>query len=146
MLRVVASRVVRPHYKVEGYFLVRNGMCLPGDENRADDHFAICVCVCRRKRVYVQWSEESSRNSQSGRQYEDRMSRVYDNTRVSHGQSSKWRRGWRRAEKDGRVGFTTPSSPSPRRVHVEEHTLDRVSSIPPPSTSRRSSRPHVPAA
>ena len=38
--------VVRPHYKVEGYFLVRNGMCLPGDENRADDHFArVCMCV-----------------------------------------------------------------------------------------------------
>lgn len=119
--------VVRPHYKVEGYFLVRNGMYLPGDENRADDHFASSVCVCcRGKKVYVQWSEESSRNSQSGRQYEDRMSRVYDNTRVSHGQSSKWRRGWCRAE---RHGFTTPqtlSSPLLRRVHVEEHTLDRV--------------------
>lgn len=38
---------VRPHYEVvEGYFLVRNGMCLPGDENRADDHCArVCMCV-----------------------------------------------------------------------------------------------------
>lgn len=54
------------------------------------------------------------------------MSRVYDNTRVSHGQSSKWRRGWCRAEKGDFVACTTPSSPSPRRVHVEEHTLDRV--------------------
>jgi len=101
-------------------------MCLPGDENRADDHFASSICVCRGKKVCVQWSEESSRNSQSGRQYEDRMSRVYDNTRVSHGQSSKWRRGWCRAERHGFTTPQTPSSPSPRRVHVEEHTLDRV--------------------
>lgn len=104
-------------------------MCLPGNENRADDHDAMCVYVVWRQEgvcAVVTRIESQQSVRQAVRGQEGRMSRVYDNTRVSHGQSNKWRRGWRRAENDGFCAFTTPSSPSPHRVHVEERTLDRV--------------------
>ena len=51
--RVVALRWYDPTTRWRGT-LEMDGMCLPGDENRADDHFARGVVVCRGENVYVQ--------------------------------------------------------------------------------------------
>lgn len=102
-----------------------NGLCLPGDEDRADDHFAGDVCVVEERRCMCRSDRES--RVATGRQLSTRTGcREYMTTRAFRmAKAASGGGGWRRAEFID--AFTTPpSSPSPPRVHVEEHTLDRV--------------------